>query len=148
MVRSKQDLVRGLVYPIPHTDGLGLGVHLTKTLSGNVLLGPTARYVPDKNDYERDRQSVELFAQGARTLLPELNACDLVPAYSGIRAKLIPPPNSPERKSYPNGMADFIIQRDPEFPNVVQLIGIESPGLTSAASIAQQVQGFVAEILG
>ena len=148
VVRSKQDLVRGLVYPIPHTDGLGLGVHLTKTLSGNVLLGPTARYVPDKNDYERDRQSVELFAQGARTLLPELNACDLVPAYSGIRAKLIPPPNSPERKSYPNGMADFIIQRDPEFPNVVQLIGIESPGLTSAASIAQQVQGFVAEILG
>lgn len=146
-IRSKQDLIRGLVYPLPHADGLSLGVHLTKTLSGNVLLGPTARYVADKNDYERDRESVEAFAEGARTLLPELKASDLVPAYSGIRPKLIPPPNSPARKSFPVGMADFIIQCDPEFPNTVQLIGIESPGLTSAASIAQQVRDFVSEIL-
>ena len=147
-VRSKQDLIRGLVYPLPHADGLSLGVHLTKTLSGNVLLGPTARYVSDKNDYERDREPVESFAQGARTLLPELNASDLVPAYSGIRAKLVPPPDSPARKSFPPGMADFIIQRDPQFANVIQLIGIESPGLTSAASIAQQVRGLAADILG
>lgn len=148
VVRAKQDLVHGLVYPLPHADGLSLGMHITKTLSGNMLLGPTARYVTDKNDYERDRLPAEDFARGAQTLLPELNACDLVPAYSGIRAKLVPPPNSLAAKSHPAGMADFIIQRDPEFSNVVQLIGIESPGLTSAASIAEQVRGFVAEILG
>ena len=148
VVRAKQDLVRGLVYPLPHADGLSLGMHITKTLSGSMLLGPTARYVTDKNDYERDRLPTEDFARGAQTLLPELNASDLVPAYSGIRAKLVPPPNSLAAKSHPAGMADFIIQRDPEFSNVVQLIGIESPGLTSAASIAEQVCGFVAEILG
>ena len=146
-VRSKQDLVRGLVYPLPHADGLSLGVHLTKTLSGDFLLGPTARYVNDKNDYERDREPVESFAQGARTLLPELKASDLVLAYSGIRPKLLPPPDSPARKCFPAGMPDFIIERDPEFGNTVQLMGIESPGLTSAASIAQQVRDLVAEIL-
>lgn len=147
-IRSKQDLVRGLVYPLPHADSLSLGVHLTKTLSGDFLLGPTARYVNDKNDYERDRESVESFAQGARALLPELKASDLVLAYSGIRPKLLPPPDSPARKSFPAGMPDFIIERDPEFSNTVHLMGIESPGLTSAASIAQQVCELVAEILG
>ena len=148
VIRAKQDLVRGLVYPLPHADGVSLGVHLTKTLSGNILLGPTARYITDKNDYESDREPVEDFARGAKTLLPELEASDLVQAYSGIRAKLIPPPNSPARKSFPKGMADFIIQRDPDLPTVVQLIGIESPGLTSAASIAEDVRDLVAEVLG
>lgn len=147
-IRSKQDLVRGLVYPLPHADSLSLGVHLTKTLAGDFLLGPTARYVNDKNDYERDRESVESFAQGARALLPELKASDLVLAYSGIRPKLLPPPDSPARKSFPAGMPDFIIERDPQFSNTVQLMGIESPGLTSAASIARQVRDLVAEILG
>ena len=147
VVRAKQDLINGLVYPLPHADGVSLGMHLTKTLSGSVLVGPTARYIADKNDYERDRQPVEDFAKGARSLLPEIAAADLVPAYSGIRAKLVPPPNSPARKSYQTAMADFIIRRDPDFLNVIQLIGIESPGLTSAPAIAEQVHALVAEVL-
>jgi len=48
--RAKADWIRGLVYPMPRSDGLGLGVHFTRTLWGNTLLGPTARYVGDKND--------------------------------------------------------------------------------------------------
>jgi glycerol-3-phosphate dehydrogenase len=147
VVRAKQDLIQGLVYPLPHADGVSLGMHLTKTLSGSVLVGPTARYIADKNDYERDREPVEDFANGAKSLLPEIEAADLVPAYSGIRAKLIPPPNSPARKSYQTAMADFIIQRDPDFPNVIHLIGIESPGLTSAPAIAEHVHELVAEFL-
>jgi glycerol-3-phosphate dehydrogenase len=147
LVRSKQDWVQGLVYPLPHPEGVSLGVHLTKTLWGNVLLGPTARYITDKNDYEHDRQTVEEFARGASLLLPGLKASDLVQAYSGIRAKLMPPPGSRSAGAKGKGVADFIIQRDPQFPNVVQLIGIESPGLTSAPSIAEHVRDLVAEIL-
>jgi glycerol-3-phosphate dehydrogenase len=147
LVRSKQDWVRGLVYPLPHADGLGLGVHLTKTLTGNVLLGPNARYVDDKNNYERDRESVEKFALGAKLLLPGIEPDDLMPAYSGIRAKLLPPFNPSSGQSKPKTFADFIIQRDPQLPAAIHLIGIESPGLTSAPSIAEQVTELVAQIL-
>jgi glycerol-3-phosphate dehydrogenase len=147
LVRTKQDWVRGLVYPLPHPEGVSLGVHLTKTLWGNVLLGPTATYIEDKNDYERNRLPVEEFAPGARQLLPGIEPADLVQAYSGIRAKLMPPPNSPSVHGKKRGVADFIIQRDPEFPPVIHLIGIESPGLTSAPSIAEHVGELVAETL-
>ena len=98
LIREKQDLVRGLVYPLPHADGLSLGVHLTKTLWGSVLVGPTARYISDKNDYERDREPIEYFANLAKKLLPSVTPSDFVPAYSGIRAKLVPPPGSSERR--------------------------------------------------
>jgi glycerol-3-phosphate dehydrogenase len=142
LVRPKQHLICGPVYPLPHPEGVSLGVHFTKTVWGNVLLGPTAKYLDDKNNYERDRQSVEQFARGAKFLLPEIEPSDLVPAYSGIRAKLTPPAKHGEKQ-----FADFIILRDPEFPQVVQLIGIESPGLTSAAAIAEHVSGLVTDIL-
>ncbi len=146
LVRSKQNWINGLVYPMPHSDGVSLGTHLTKTLWGNVLLGPTAKYIDDKNDYERNRIPVEEFARGAKQLLPDIEPADLVPAYSGIRAKLMPPPNA-----IPAGIkrkvVDFIIQPDPQFPCVIQLIGIESPGLTSAPAIAEHVTSLVSEVL-
>jgi glycerol-3-phosphate dehydrogenase len=145
LARARQDWIRGLVYPLPHPAGLSLGVHLTKTVWGAVLVGPTARYIEDKNDYERDREPVEAFVRGAKLLLPDIKPSDLVPSYSGIRAKLTPPSNSSSAK--PQGMADFIIERDPEFPRVVQLMGIESPGLTSAPAIAEHVSELVNETL-
>jgi glycerol-3-phosphate dehydrogenase len=145
-VREKQDWVRGLVYPLPHTDGVSLGTHFTKTLWGNVLVGPTARYIDDKNDYERDREQPEYFAKLAKTLIPEIEAKDLRLAYSGIRAKLIPPPSG-AGTSFTKSAVDFIIERDPEFPSVVHLMGIESPGLTSSPAIAEHVGALVSQIL-
>ena len=139
LVRARTDMVRGLVYPLPHPEGLSLGLHLTKTLWGGVLLGPTAHYISDKNDYEGNRPPVEEFVRMARPLLPELRSEDLVPAYSGIRAKLAPPGS--------HHAEDFIVAPDPQFANVIQLIGIESPGLTAAPAIAEQVTEMVAEIL-
>lgn len=139
LVRAKSDWVRGLVYPLPHSDGLSLGTHLTKTIAGTVLVGPTAHYISSKSDYEQNREPLEEFARRAQTMLPGLTSDDLVPAYTGIRAKLVPPNE--------HGIADFIIERDPQFANVVQLIGIESPGLTSAPAIAEYVEGIVKEIL-
>lgn len=147
LVRSKQNWVQGLVYPLPHPEGVSLGVHLTKTLWGNVLLGPTAKYIEDKNDYERDRMPVEEIARGARQLLIGLEAADLVQAYSGIRAKLMPSPDSRPADARRKGVADFIIERDPQFPMVIHLIGIESPGLTSAPSVAEHIREMVAEVL-
>jgi glycerol-3-phosphate dehydrogenase len=147
LIREKQDLVRGLVYPLPHADGLSLGVHLTKTLWGSVLVGPTARYVTDKNDYEKDRESTQYFASLARKFLPSVVPSDFVLAYSGIRAKLVPPPDSSGPAHGVTGMADFIIQSDPGFPRAIHLIGIESPGLTSAPSIAEHVTQLVSDVL-
>lgn len=145
LVRSKSDWINSLVYPLPHTDGKSLGMHFTKTLWGTVWVGPTAEYIGDKNDYERNREPVEYFALHAQQLVPGLEVSDFVPAHSGIRPKLVPPPGASAHP--PAGAADFIIQRDPEFPQVVQLMGIESPGLTSAPSIAEQVYDLVGEIL-
>ncbi len=139
LVRSKSHLVQSLVYPLPHPEGLSLGVHLTKTLWGTVLVGPTARYVTERNDYERDRLPIEEFARRAKPLLPEIVPADLTLAYSGLRPKLTPP-GAP-------GPADFVIERDPQFPRVIQLVGIESPGLTAAPSIARHVSSLVSELL-
>ena len=147
LVRGKQDWIRGLVYPLPHTDGKSLGVHFTKTVWGSVLVGPTARYIEDKNNYERDRYRVEDFVPEARLLLPGIETSDLVLAHSGIRAKLAPPASASSAKGVPSAIGDFIIERDPEFPSVIQLMGIESPGLTSAPSIAEQVSALAGEIL-
>ena len=139
VVRGRADLVNALVYPLPHHDRLSLGVHLTKTLWGTVLVGPTAHYIDDKNGYERNRLPLEEFLRDAQGLLPELRLEDLRLAYSGIRPKLVPPGGKE--------MADFVITRDPVHPRAIHLVGIESPGLTSAPAIARYVVPLVTETL-
>jgi glycerol-3-phosphate dehydrogenase len=136
---GRMHLINGLVYPLPHPQGLSLGVHFTRTLWNTVLVGPTARYITDKNDYERDRLPREAFLEAAKPMVPELELEDLVPAYSGIRPKLVPPGG--------NLLGDFVIRRDPGVPCAIQLIGMESPGLTGALSIARQVAEMAREIL-
>jgi len=139
LVRAKSHLINNLVYPLPHADGLSLGVHLTRTLWDTVLVGPTADYVAEKNDYERNRLPVEEFVRRAKSMLPEIEAADMQLAYSGIRAKLVPPGHG--------GIADFVIMRDVIISRAIQLIGIESPGLTSSLAIAEEVVSLAAEIL-
>ncbi len=133
-------LINALVYPMPHHHGLSLGVHFTKTLWGTVLLGPTAIYVEGKDNYERGRLGVADFVGGAKTLLPEVEESDLQLAYSGLRPKLVPPDAT-------DAHGDFVIMRDPQVPHAIQLVGIESPGLTSAPSIAEHVFQLVEETL-
>ncbi len=147
VTRAKSYLINGLVYPLPHPEGLSLGLHFTKTLWGTVLVGPTARYVADKADYERDRLPVEEFVRRAKPMLPEIEASDLTLAYSGLRPKLVPPPDPARDKPGVKRIADFVITRDPNVPRAIQLIGIDSPGLTAAPSIAQHVSQLVAQTL-
>jgi glycerol-3-phosphate dehydrogenase len=104
-----------------------------------VLVGPTADYIKEKHDYERNRLPVEEFVRRAKPMLPEIEAADLQLAYSGIRAKLVAPGHE--------GIADFVIERDANVPRAVQLIGIESPGLTSSLAIADEVVSIASEIL-
>jgi glycerol-3-phosphate dehydrogenase len=135
----RASLINDLVYPLPHAYGLSLGVHFTKTLWGTVLVGPTATYVEGKDNYERDRLPIADFAHSAKTLLPEVEEKDLQLGYSGLRPKLVPPEGK--------GIADFVITRDHAVPQAIQLVGIESPGLTAAPSIAEQVAQLAAEVL-
>ena len=136
---ARADLIRGLVYPMPHHDQLTLGVHFTKTIWGTTLVGPTATYVDGKDNYERGRLGVAEFLADAKTLLPEIEERDLQLGYSGLRPKL----KAPGEK----GVADFVIEADREVPRVIHLVGIESPGLTAAGAVGEVVAGLVETVL-
>ena len=130
LIPSRRGWVNALVYPLPHASGAGLGVHLAKTVWGNVTLGPTIHYQEGKEDYEDGRLTVEDFVLPARRLLPEITVEDLRLGSSGIRAKL----HGPEA-----GFADFLIERDSRNPRVIQAAGIDSPGLTASLAIGERV---------
>jgi glycerol-3-phosphate dehydrogenase len=136
---SRANLVNGLIYPLPMPTGHGLGVHFTKNLSGALLLGPNARYVTDKNDYETAREPLAAFCEQARQMVPGLRLEDLRPSYSGLRARLLP--------EHDHSFADFVITPDRRWPFVVHTIGMESPGLTAALSIGAAVGDMIREAM-
>ncbi len=136
LVPSRRAWVNALVYPLPHASGAGLGVHLARTVWGNVTLGPTIRYQDRKDDYEDNRLPLEDFVLPARRLLPETTVDDLRLGSSGIRAKL----HGPDAR-----FADFLIQCDETNPRVIQAAGIDSPGLTSSLAIGERVASIWAE---
>jgi L-2-hydroxyglutarate oxidase LhgO len=127
---SRRAMVHGLVYPLPHESGAGLGVHLARTTWGSVTLGPTIHYQESKDDYEGGRIPLEDFVEPAQHLLPWVTLADLQPGGSGIRAKL----HGPDQR-----FADFLIQRDAVNPRVIQASGIDSPGLTSCLAVGNLV---------
>jgi len=133
LVPARRSAVNALVYPLP--DKHALGLHLIKTIDGAVWLGPTVRYQDRRDDYEDQRLPVEAFVEPARRLLGNsISVNDLRLSGSGIRAKL-----HPDSETF----ADFLIRRDRQNPAVVQVAGIESPGLTSCLAIGKLVSDIV-----
>src|SRR5579862_74651 len=123
-----------LIYPTP-TDG-GLGVHVTFDLAGRMRFGPDVEWIAQEN-YAVDPRRAESFYARIRTYWPGLPDDSLVPDYAGIRPKLSGPGEA---------QADFMIAgpADHGMPRLVNLFGIESPGLTASLSLAEDVVKYLA----
>ncbi len=116
------------IYPAPRPGDGGLGVHLTPTIDGNILIGPSAEYLGDGEDYGTTRQVLEKLTKEAQELLPGIGRAEYIRNYSGIRAKQV--------DENTGGFADFVVEESELVPQLVNLVGIESPGLTAAPIIA------------
>ncbi|MBI3710002.1 MAG: NAD(P)/FAD-dependent oxidoreductase [Proteobacteria bacterium] len=118
-----------LIYPMP--DAAGLGVHITVDLAGRVRFGPDVEWIDELN-YDVDPRRADSFYQAIRRYYPGLPDGSLQPAYAGIRPKL-QAPSEPAK--------DFVIHgpREHGVPGLINLYGIESPGLTASLAIADHV---------
>jgi L-2-hydroxyglutarate oxidase LhgO len=118
-----------LIYPVPEPGGLG--VHLTLDMAGQARFGPDVEWV-DHIDYAVDPARAERFYPAIRKYWPTLPDGALMPSYSGMRPKIVPPAVASQ---------DFLIQgpRDHGVAGLINLFGIESPGLTSSLAIADHV---------
>jgi L-2-hydroxyglutarate oxidase LhgO len=127
-----------LVYPVPPADRSSLGVHLCLDLAGRMRLGPDVEPLPPRagEDYSVDPLRLEAFYAGARRFLPFLRREDLAPDMCGLRPRLA--------NWWRDGWCDFIVEREQgDLEGLVNLVGIESPGLTSAPAIARQVVDWI-----
>ncbi|KPK22509.1 MAG: hypothetical protein AMJ70_05865 [Dehalococcoidia bacterium SG8_51_3] len=124
-----RNLMARLIYPTP--EQAGHGIHWRQALDGRVLLGPSAYYV-ETVDYSVDETHKEYFHSSAKRFLPFVELEDLAPESAGIRPKLQGPDD---------GFRDFVITDEERvgLPGLINLIGIESPGLTAALAIARFV---------
>ena len=143
--------VSRLVYPVPPANGTSLGVHVCLDLGGQMKLGPDLqKYDHDLRDTAGGALGTELdygvdpargdeFYDDARRFLPWLRREDLTPAMSGLRPKLST-----------SGLVDFVVVREEaaELAGLINLVGIESPGLTSGPALAREVGRLVAEVDG
>lgn len=131
----KSKLLTRLVYPIPPKESLG--VHALVDLAGRLKFGPDVEYLPTRSyDYSVDEKKLHEFGESIRRIVPSINDEDLSPDYSGIRAKL-------QAKGEPP--RDFIIRHEADrgLSGLINLIGIDSPGLTASPAIAQYVATLV-----
>lgn len=129
---AKWGLVSRLVYPVPGP--VSLGVHAVVGLEGRLRFGPDAQYLPDRHcEYAIDESRRPEFARSVQRLVPAIREDDLTPDISGIRAKLQGPGE---------GFRDFVVAEEGArgLPGLVSLVGIDSPGLTSALAIAGEVE--------
>ncbi len=118
-------------YPVPKPGIGGLGVHITPTIDGNLIIGPSAEYIDEPDDYASTSKVMNKLWNEATEFLPELNRKHVIGNYSGIRPKQAPPTEG--------GFRDFVIKDEDKLPGFINLIGIESPGLTASVPIAKMI---------
>jgi L-2-hydroxyglutarate oxidase LhgO len=133
----KNRLINRLIYPVPHQKMEGIGIHVTIDIGGGVKLGPDVKYLESNiYDYKVTPSKQEAFYKSAKKFLPFLEFDDIAPEMAGIRPK-IQKPGEPLR--------DFYIMEETirGYPGFINLIGMESPGLTSSIAIAKYVNGLI-----
>ena len=137
---GKAKRIKHLIYPVPLPRLTGVGSHATLDMEGRMLLGPSAEYV-DSIDYAIDDRNERMFYDGVRAFLPFIEYDDLAPEMAGVRPKLQGPKDD---------IRDFVIREESDrgLPGLINLIGIESPGLTASPAIASYVGGMVDGVLG
>ncbi len=138
-VRDKEwaKMINSMVYPVPVAGSGGLGIHLTPAIDGNILIGPSAEYINGREDYRTTRPILNRLYREARQLLPSIDRRYFIAGYTGIRSKLCRPGST--------GFSDFLIQEEPKVKGFINLLGIESPGLSAAPAIAQLVRKLIAK---
>lgn len=127
---EKQRLIRRPVYPALPPHATGKGIHFSPRPNGRLYVGPNEMPVTDKADYTSRKTPPGLFVEALQKFLPSLSERDLCWAYSGIRPRVVT--NS-------SCKSDFIVSVDRENPLLINLIGIESPGLSAALALARHV---------
>ena len=130
-----------LVYPAPTTGAAGLGTHLTLDMTGAIRFGPDVEWVDDPNDLSVNESRLPAALEEIETYLPSIQREKVGLDYSGIRPKLgkggaVWTGNGEE-------FLDFVIRKEEGFLGFVNLLGIESPGLTSSLAIAEMVDGLL-----
>ena len=133
----KNRLINRLVYPVPVHNLEGIGIHVTIEMGGGVKLGPDVTYLESNiYDYKVTASKQEAFYNSVRKFLPFVEYNDLSPDMAGIRPKI-------QKQGDP--VMDFYIREESErgCPGFINLIGIESPGLTSSLSIANYVRNLI-----
>ena len=122
-------------YPVPNPKAGGLGIHLTPTVDGNVMIGPSADYLDldldHREDYASTRIVMDMLLEEGKKLYPHLCASTVIRSFTGIRPKLT--------GKTQGGYADFVMEIRKDAPHFVNLVGMESPGLTACVPIAKEV---------
>ena len=130
-----------LVYPAPTTGAAGLGTHLTIDMNGAIRFGPDVEWVDDANDLSVNESRLPAALEEIETYLPSIQRDKVGLDYSGIRPKL--GKGGAVWKGNGDGFLDFVIRKEEGFEGFVNLLGIESPGLTSSLAIAEMVDGLL-----
>ncbi|MCJ2513653.1 MAG: NAD(P)/FAD-dependent oxidoreductase [Candidatus Thermoplasmatota archaeon] len=129
--KNCNSLIKKLIYPIPQKKYGFLGIHITPTIDGNILLGPTFEYINNINDTKTTKEKMNLILKEVKEIIPSVNEKAVINAYSGIRCKISPP-------EY-DRISDFRVENSKINPGLINLLGIESPGLSAAPAIAKEV---------
>lgn len=137
--KVSDDLLSIPIYPAPKPGIGGLGVHLTPTIDGNIIIGPSAEYITERDDYSSTADIMEKLFREGKMLLPSIQRKYIIGNYAGIRSKQAPPGEG--------GFKDFVIKEEESCPGLINLIGIESPGLTASMPIARMVRKIIDKTL-
>lgn len=125
-----------LIYPAPEPGAAGLGTHLTLDMAGRIKFGPDVEWVDSPDDLAVNESRLPQTIQEVKKYLPGLDARQLQPDYAGMRPKL----GKQGAVALGKGFVDFVIQKEEGYQGWINLLNIESPGLTSSLAIAEKVR--------